>query len=265
MNPLWKLLESDLQTCKDPMTMHKNMAITRSAFIEQYNHYCRNNFKHMHVEDLSPDIYIPVFKKFGIKAVQAKHKWKGNWVETTFLYGLGFNHMYKGIIKRLSARFLKEYNEKAEAEGRPKIDADDEYDQEDDENDEGGGGGGAVNSVTGCSGPIIGKIDWNATETKPSFMQDEDEDDPTEWDRMVTRLNEGKAKAARRGIRKGPSASTPLEASDVARMQDAVLTCYARRPGDDARRRRASASAATTRADPDATDSDDSSGGDSDA
>ena len=78
-------------------------------------------------------------------------------------------------------------------------------------------------------------------------------------------LSKGKAKAARRGIRKGPSASTPLEASDVARMQDAVLTCYARRQGDDARRRRASASAATTRADPDATDSDDSSGGDSDA
>lgn len=197
MNPLWKLLESDLQTCKDPMTMHKNMAITRSAFIEQYNHYCRNNFKHMHVEDLSPDIYIPVFKKFGIKAVQAKHKWKGNWVETTFLYGLGFNHMYKGIIKRLSATFLKEYNEKAKAEGRPTIDADDEYDQDDDGGGSGDeGGGGAVNSVTGCSGPIIGKIDWNATETKPSFLQEDDEDEPTEWDRMVTRLNEGKAKAA---------------------------------------------------------------------
>jgi hypothetical protein len=93
MNPLWKLVESDLATCTEPMFRHKNVCITLTAFTEQYHKYCRTNFKNMHTEDLNSDIYIPVFRRFGIEARVDKRKWEGNWVETTFIDGIGMNRM----------------------------------------------------------------------------------------------------------------------------------------------------------------------------
>jgi hypothetical protein len=98
MNPLWKLVESDLATCEEPMTRHKNMCITLTAFTAQYHKYCRTNFKNMHTEDLNSDVYIPVFRKFGIEARVAKRKWEGAWVETTFIDGIGMTRMYVPVL-----------------------------------------------------------------------------------------------------------------------------------------------------------------------
>ena len=99
MNPLWKLVESDLATCEEPMTRHKNMCITLTAFTAQYHKYCRTNFKNMHTEDLNSDVYIPVFRKFGIEARVAKRKWEGAWVETTFIDGIGMTRMCVAALR----------------------------------------------------------------------------------------------------------------------------------------------------------------------
>ena len=93
MNPLWKLIESDLATCAEPMTRHPNMCITLTAFTEQYHRYCRTNFKNMHTEDLTSDVYTPVFSKFNLVARVSKLKWEGNWIETTFIEGIGMTRM----------------------------------------------------------------------------------------------------------------------------------------------------------------------------
>ena len=93
MNPLWKLIESDLATCAEPMTRHPNMCITLTAFTEQYHRYCRTNFKNMHTEDLTSDVYTPVFSRFNLVARVSKLKWEGNWIETTFIEGIGMTRM----------------------------------------------------------------------------------------------------------------------------------------------------------------------------
>ena len=94
MNPLWKMLESDLGTCREAMTRNSRMCITQGSFVEQYYAYCKSQFKNEFIEDLTPDVYLPVFSKFGIKVEHnATRMWKDKWVTTTYFDGIGFDEM----------------------------------------------------------------------------------------------------------------------------------------------------------------------------
>ena len=110
MNPLWKMLEADLGTCRKPMTLHKRMCIAQTDFAEEYQAYCRLHFKKVDVDDLTPDIYLPVFNRFGIRVITARRRWKDRWVTTTFFDGIGFDNMcvFDRGLARLSFHSLRQ-------------------------------------------------------------------------------------------------------------------------------------------------------------
>ena len=202
MNPLWKMLESGLQTCKDPMTRYYRFSMTLDSFIEQYNLYCKVHFKNVHLEDLTPDIYLAVFKKFAIKPIKIRRKWKGTWVETTFLDGIGFNHMYKGIMAKMSAQYLKEYNERAVREGLPTIKDDDAYTAvSDDEGDD----------ATENSGPIVGTEEDAAKYEDGEASLSAGRTRPTYWRQMIETINDGNADCNQMG---------PTDLRDLVRVSN---------------------------------------------
>jgi len=103
MNPLFCLLESGLGSCEKPMVLDPQgrVYITLTSFVDQYNAYCRVRFPSMKRQNFSPDIYTPVFAKFGLRVEHNVTKrfdsgdGRGERHTTaTFIVGVGFVDMF---------------------------------------------------------------------------------------------------------------------------------------------------------------------------
>lgn len=101
MNPLWSMLKTGLGTCKEPMTLHPRFYMTLDAFITQYNEYCATHFRTLKRQDLTEDIYAPVFGKFGLVVKTKSRMWQGSYVKTKFIKGIGINDCYPSQVEKL--------------------------------------------------------------------------------------------------------------------------------------------------------------------